>query len=199
MILDPKLSHEIYSTAAPDCWNKEWRQVERFGGGWAVELEVGEFLNALVRMTKPSVVVETGTHKGFSTLMIAQALKANGKGHLYTFDLKDHGVLKECEQFGVASVVSFSKGDSAIGIFGLSTRVKNIDFLWLDADHSTEAVTRELDAALPMLRSGTLIAFHDLITDPREVKAVEEIRRRFPAWEYLNFITARGFALMRVQ
>lgn len=199
MILDSKLSHEIYSSATPDCWNKEWRQVGRFGGGMAIELEVGEFLNALVRMTKPAIVVETGTHKGFSTLMVAQALKANGKGHLYTFDLTDYGVLKECEQFGVGSFVTFTKGDSAVGISKLSPRVKNIDFLWLDADHSTEAVIKELNAALPMLRKGTLVAFHDIITDVREAKAVLEIRKRFPAWEYINFITARGFALMRVQ
>lgn len=199
MILDPKLANEIYSTAEPDCWNKDWKQVPRFGGGMAIELEVGEFLNALVRMTKPAIVVETGTHKGFSTLMIAQALKANGKGHLYTFDLKDYGVLKECAQFGVGSFVSFAKGDSAMGISKLAPRVKNIDFLWLDADHSTEAVIGELNAALPMLRNGTLVAFHDIITDHREAKAVLEIRQRFPSWEYLNFITARGFALMRVQ
>jgi len=199
MILDQRLSQEIYGSASPDCWNKEWRQVGRFGGGMAIELEVGEFLNSLVRMTKPAVVVETGTHKGFSTLMISQALKANGKGHLYTFDLTDYGVMKECEQFGVASLVTFAKGDSAAGISKLSPTVKNIDFLWLDADHSTEAVIKELNAALPMLRKGTLVAFHDIITDPREAKAIAEIRARFPAWEYLNFITARGFALMRVQ
>src|SRR5258708_3945530 len=124
MILDQNLSKEIYSSAGPDCWNNEWRQVERFGGGMAIELEVGEFLNALVRMTKPSIVVETGTHKGFSTLMIAQALKANGKGHLYTFDLTDYGIMKECERFGVASLVSFAKEDSAAGISKLSPRVK---------------------------------------------------------------------------
>lgn len=199
MILDPKLANEIYGSAGPDCWNKAWKQVERFGGGWAVELEVGEFLNALVRMTKPEVVVETGTHKGFSTLMIASALKANGRGRLYTFDLVDHGVTKECEQFGLASVVHFMKGDSAASISSLSPRVKNIDFLWLDADHSAEAVLKELNAALSMLRSGTLVAFHDIITDPREAQAVAEIRKRFPTWEYMNFITARGFALMRVQ
>lgn len=198
MILDEKLAREIYGSATPDCWNKEWKQVGRFGGGMAIELEVGEFLNALVRMTKPAVVVETGTHKGFSTLMIAQALKANGKGHLYTADLEDHGVAKECEQFGVASFVTFTKGDSAAVISKLSPAVKNIDFLWLDADHSMEAVIKELNAALPMLRKGTLVAFHDVITDPREAKAIEEIRKRFPTWEYLNFITARGFALMRV-
>lgn len=199
MILDPDLSKKIYDSAQPDCWNKEWRQVERFGGGWAVELEVGEFLNALVRMTKPEVVVETGTHKGFSTLMIAQALKANGKGHLYTVDLVDYGVMKECEQYGVAPFVTFTKSDSSAMISKLVADVKKIDLLWLDADHSTEAVLKELEAAIPLLKNGALVAFHDIITDPREAKAVLEIRKQFSAWEYINFITARGFALMRVQ
>lgn len=47
----------------------------------AVELEVAEFLHAWVRLTKPEVILETGA--GRSSLFIAEALEANGQGHLH--------------------------------------------------------------------------------------------------------------------
>jgi predicted O-methyltransferase YrrM len=51
-----------------------------------VAYETADFLYGLVRLTKPGVVVETGTHVGDSAEAIGEALKANGFGHLYTCD-----------------------------------------------------------------------------------------------------------------
>ena len=44
------------------------------------------FLYSLVRMTHPLTVVELGTGTGMTTCMIAQALKENQKGQLWTID-----------------------------------------------------------------------------------------------------------------
>lgn len=197
MIWHEELFKQIQASVAPDCWNPKWRQVNRFGGGMAVELEVGEFLNALTRMTKPEVVVETGTHKGFSTLMIAHALRVNGFGHVHTVDLKDYGVTGELAKFDLSAWATFHVGDSASVIHELVKKIKRIDFLWLDADHATASVLKELEAAMPSVKPGTLIAFHDTKTDPREAAAVLETRKRFPKWECLEFVTARGFVLMK--
>ena len=46
--------------------------------------EVGDFLYGLVRLTKPIVCVETGTHFGDSAFQIGSALKKNGVGSLIT-------------------------------------------------------------------------------------------------------------------
>lgn len=164
----------------------------------AVELEVGELLASLVRAIKPQTVIETGTHKGFSTLMIASALKRNGRGHLYTVDLTDHGVMEECKRFELVDQVTYIKAESSIAIRDLAAKVQNIDFLWLDADHAKESVLREVNSALPALKPGSFLAFHDTIVDPREAEAVKEIRRRFPSWDHLALVTARGFQVMRV-
>src|SRR5262245_38063786 len=97
------LYSEIVSSLEFEERNSKWSQVIRFGRGMAVELEVGELLNSIVRTIKPKIVVETGTHKGFSSLMIAQALKDNEGGHLYTIDVKDYGVSSEFSRFGLSS------------------------------------------------------------------------------------------------
>jgi predicted O-methyltransferase YrrM len=192
------LRREILSSVAPDGWNHGWSQVERFGGQMAVELEVGELLHALVRAVKPMKTFETGTHRGFSTLMIASALRANRRGHLFTVDIKDYGVAQECQKFGLQDWVTIIHDDSAMALRRAAAESSPIDFLWLDADHGTEFVLKEIDAALPALRPGSLVAFHDTLTDAREMEAVRTIAGMHPQWQRLHFVTARGFDLMRV-
>ena len=52
----------------------------------APTLEDCEFLYALVRVTKPGLVVETGTGLGVSATFIATALADNKLGELFTFE-----------------------------------------------------------------------------------------------------------------
>jgi Predicted O-methyltransferase len=53
---------------------------------WGVEVETAEFLHALVRLTKPELVVEAGTGRGYAAFSIATALAENGHGRLVTFE-----------------------------------------------------------------------------------------------------------------
>ena len=54
--------------------------------GGSAELETLNFLNALIYLYKPENVIETGTHRGFSAIAIAVALKVNGFGRLHTLE-----------------------------------------------------------------------------------------------------------------
>lgn len=60
----------------------------------------------------------------------------------------------------------------AAGAFTLG----EVDFVYIDADHSYEAVARDLQAWVPRIRRGGLIAGHDYSTThyPGVVQAVEE-------------------------
>ena len=51
-----------------------------------LECEVGEFIYSLVRLLKPTYVLETGTHEGVGACYIGLALKDNGFGHLDTLE-----------------------------------------------------------------------------------------------------------------
>lgn len=51
-----------------------------------VETEVGEFLYAMTRILKPSLVLETGTHVGVGSAYMGQALKDNNFGKLHTVE-----------------------------------------------------------------------------------------------------------------
>ena len=53
---------------------------------YAITLEDGDFLYALVRVTKPRLVVESGSGHGISGRFIAQALHDNRRGELLTYE-----------------------------------------------------------------------------------------------------------------
>lgn len=74
-----------------------------------------------------------------------------------------------------------------------------IDFLFIDGDHSYEGVSADFQAYAPLVRTGGLIGFHDILPDYRtrygkvtsadsgEVyKFWEEIKRRFQFEEYIQ-------------
>lgn len=62
---------------------------EAYPHGWNSGLMLRKLIFIIIILTKPSVVVETGTANGASTLAICQALKANELGHLWSFDILD--------------------------------------------------------------------------------------------------------------
>jgi predicted O-methyltransferase YrrM len=198
MMESPALIEAVSKCIEPDYVNGRYSQVKDFGDGSAIELEIGELLYSLIRATKPEVVVETGTNKGFSGLMIADALRANGRGHLHTIDHLDFGPVERFKTFGLDSRVSFMCLKSVEALGKLSkTLTGKVDFLWLDADHDTKAVLAEIEAALPLLAPKAYIAFHDTTLFKTEDDAICQIRKRFPSWEYIRIISARGFDLMR--
>src|ERR1700689_43628 len=70
-----------YHRPTPECPHPErWRMFDSM----TAEAEVLEFLRAVVTTIKPELAGETGTFSGISTLWIAEALKANGRGRVIT-------------------------------------------------------------------------------------------------------------------
>ena len=94
---------------------------------------------AIVRATKPSIVVETGTEKGLGSLVLAEALLKNKSGRLITIDMEpSSGWLIGPEYDGVVERII---GDSLLAI----AKIEQIDLFIHDSDHSAEHELRELD------------------------------------------------------
>ncbi len=176
--------------------NEFWNQVY---GGMSVEVEVGELLYALIRSTKPRIVVETGTGDFYSTAHILQAIADNGFGFLHTFDIKQKFNEHDYPEFNDKYI--FYLGDALeMGkklIRNLDVEPyqhlfpSTIDFIFLDSDHTYEQVTDEFNLFYPYLKVGGVICFHDTILDKREQKAVDEIRLRNDI-EMIRLFTSRG-------
>lgn len=127
---------------------------ETLRDGDAMTKEEGVLMMALVHATKPKVCVETGTHKGVSAAYIAEGLRLNGEGHLYTFDPIDWGAAGNLAPLKDWVTFRLQKGKDA--------EVEGpIDFLFIDGYHQKEAVIEEFMHFLPQLSEHAIVVFHD--------------------------------------
>jgi predicted O-methyltransferase YrrM len=106
---------------------------------------------ALIRILKPEVVVETGTDKGLGTLLIAQALKENSHGKVYSFDIDPFsGILIDLKDWGNIELV---KGDSIENL----KKMEKIDMFIHDSDHSKNHEMSEYESIQKSLSTNSIV------------------------------------------
>lgn len=75
---------------------------------------------------------------------------------------------------GVLNLMNPIVGDSSETAQGYDD--KSLDFVFIDADHAYENVKRDINAWLPKIKSGGILAGHDYISTHSGVKrAVDEL------------------------
>lgn len=105
---------------------------------WGLDEGAADFLHGLVRAIRPSVVFETGTHKGRSTSAIASALIKNGTGTITTIDSVDYGLMNNNaltkEEKSIVTQVVGSTPD----VYKVSSvrDMEGIEFAFIDGDHT---------------------------------------------------------------
>ena len=129
-----------------------------FGGlkdGLAMDDGEALVLYGLVRAIKPNICLEIGTHKGFSTNYIIQALKDNGQGHLWTTDPFE---------YGARNTITFQDRIwcDFLSEKGCDVKLKDkIDFVFIDGFHTLDDVYPEIQNILPQLSENAVVVFHD--------------------------------------
>lgn len=123
-----------------------------------VEIEVGEFLCAFIKMIKPKNILETGTHLGVSSMYMAQALKENNCGHIETIEINPDFINQSkrlWSDVGVQSYITTIKEESLKFVC-----TKNYDVLFLDSEpqYRFDELVRFYD----FLNPGGFIFIHDL-------------------------------------
>lgn len=150
--------------------------------GWLSDAEATTLFVAAYGLRTPKpVVVEIGSFAGKSSVMIAGGLAASGMGgHLYCvdpFDLtnqkhylaiaKNHGLGRLHERF----IANTWKYDNITAVPGFSVPVaqaedsgipSEIDMLFIDGNHSYDAVMADVMAWVPSLKPGGILAMHDV-------------------------------------
>ncbi len=133
----------------------------------------------LVTALRPRRVLEVGTHIGASTLYIAQALKrTGGEGTVTTVDVVDvnaaHGPWQQlglprapeanAVRLGCRDRISF-RAQSSLAF--MQETEERFDLIFLDGDHSANAVYQEVAAGLRLLNPGGVILLHDYYPEAR--------------------------------
>ena len=127
----------------------------------STEMEYLAFWQALVGITKPNNVLETGSYFGMGTVHIAQACDRNGFGQLYSIELDDHcfeTTKRELDNNKLNNTVKLIKGDTRDFL-----RETDIEFDLAFFDSNLDIRMDEFRICLErgLLKKGTFAAFHD--------------------------------------
>jgi len=143
-----------YVAATPECkYPERWRMYD----AQSAELEVLEFLKAIVVAEKPDLILETGTFIGHSAIKMAEGLQANGFGKIVTVEY-DPVVYAKAKQNIDAS--GLSKWIECRNCSSLETDIDGeIDMLYSDSDINIRE--QEIRRFLPRLKTRGLVLVHD--------------------------------------
>jgi MMP 1-O-methyltransferase len=114
-------------------------------------------------------IVEIGAYKGRSTWYLAQALKDAGSAHkLVSIDPQPDQDVREAyfamlQQHQLTQVVEPKLAQSHT--VAVSFPERPIGLLWIDGDHSYEAVRQDFDDWFPRLATGGWLALHDTVNN----------------------------------
>ena len=117
-----------------------------------------EITYLLLRATRPAAVVEIGTFHGWSTSWILNALRDNGTGHLYSFDIVDNA-LRNVPRDLAEGRWTFVRGDIR---HNLDQVPADTGYLFVDAAHSARFARWYLAELFQRVRPGTPVSVHDV-------------------------------------
>lgn len=111
-----------------------------------------------IKKLKPKVVVETGTHRGLTSLYLLHALWENGEGHLHTADPYEWGAKGNFRKFP-----ELEKHVTWYQLRGseMISELNDIDFAFIDGFHEKVEVLEEMNALLPRLAENAVVYLHD--------------------------------------
>ena len=153
-----------YHKPTPECPHPErWHMYDSM----TAEVEVLDFLKALVITLKPELVVETGTFSGLSTLRIADGLRENGVGKIITceYDAKVFAAARERFQASALAPWIEARNESSLEM----TVSGRIDFLFCDSETSIRE--QEVRRFLPQINPFGIIVMHDASSSMNTVRA----------------------------
>jgi prolipoprotein diacylglyceryl transferase len=155
------------------------------------EVEVLDFLKAIVTTIKPELVVETGTFSGLSTLRIAEGLKENGVGKVITCEYDPKVFAAAKERFASSGL---GRWIDARNESSLEMKVEGrIDLLFCDSDAPIRE--QEVRHFLPQVNPYGLILMHDASS---AMKRVREAALRLEAEGLVSVVllpTPRGLVV----
>lgn len=112
----------------------------------------------MIRDMKPKIVLETGTHRGLTSLVMAHALYDNGEGHLHTADPFDWGAPGNFSKIPeLSEYITYYKEPGRDTV----NRLEKIDFVFIDGYHEFDDVVPEIKNLLPGLNTRAVVVFHD--------------------------------------
>ena len=111
----------------------------------------------------PNVILETGTNWGYSSIMLAQAIKDTGrKGHIHTIELEKNNfetAKNNISKGGVSEFITLYNGSSLNVLPELIESIETIHIAFLDGSHKMDDVYKEFEIIYPKLSDSSIVLF----------------------------------------
>ncbi len=161
---------------------------------------------AVVRLTRPKVVLETGVAHGYSTAAMLCALVENGAGELHSVDLPmlSHDVAGYTGGAVPADLRTSGSWELILGpdrrvLPKLLRRVGPVDFFLYDSDKSYAGMLRTWRLVWPYLRPGAVLMLddvhaHDAFLDFADMQGLAPLiipkpaRQRIYHWDQVYYV-----------
>lgn len=133
----------------------------------------GQLLYGFVRALKPQTILEIGTSYGGSTLHLASGCRDNDFGKVYTVEIDLY------RQSQAKYYVELAGVESWVEFYNVIPDLPQIDFVFLDAEHTTKAVAQYLLNIKKKLSKNALVLVHDATWQNHVVEAVKQIKFKY--------------------
>lgn len=144
-------------------------------GGAAQKVDELKHLICWVGDLEPKVILEIGSMDG-GTLRAWRAVAPDAELLSISLTAGPHGGGSVPPGIADHHLDADSHDPTTLGQITDILDGRFVDFLFIDADHSYEGTKQDFEMYSPLVRSGGLIAFHDILsTDPPEGCAVKEL------------------------
>lgn len=149
-------------------------EIAVFKGAFQKVSELGSLISIL-RRRKLRTVVEIGTFRGGTLWLWCQIATENAR--VVSIDMpvkagiadrRQQAVLRKCAvgTQRLSLIRSDSQQEATRDRLVRSLAGETIDFLFIDGDHNYDAVQRDFELYSPLVRSGGVVAFHDILHHP---------------------------------
>ncbi len=119
-----------------------------------------QWLCCLMRVLKPKQIVELGGAMGTSALCMLSQLPEDAK--LYSATLEEHGLEFSYIKTNYPQLTKIIGDDSDMSIWPGDLDWSKTDLLFIDAEHTADAVRRELEMYIPLIGEGKLVLMDDI-------------------------------------
>jgi len=150
--------------------------------------EIKTFLE-FIRNKKPKVFLEIGTGKGGTLFLFCSVLPKNSR--IISVDLRGESYGAGYPSFMRNLLKSYAQGSQVITLVEMDSHNEKtrdyiktllsgeVDFLFIDADHTYEGVKRDYELYSKLVKKGGYIAFHD-------IKAYEQSCGVYKFWDEIK-------------
>lgn len=132
--------------------------------GGVTEPWVTELVGSLCKAVNAHTVLETGSFLGHTTAHLATCLQRSGGGRLIACEIdpvRAKGVHDRLEALALPDVVFTVYAQDVMEVVARLPEGE-LDFAFVDDDHTQQHVAREIEALWPKMRVNGLICFHDV-------------------------------------